>query len=399
MKSRTPYCHMVYGSSRQKKHSVMLDVIRHAQRYGIKPTARRFGCSKNTVKLWKKRFELEAMSGLRERRQGPHFIPHKTTPREERFIVKCRKKAPCYGPKRLRWAYGIQRSESAIARIIKDRGLTRKMRKKHVRKQDLRAAKAAAHVALSHHQEDVKHLYDIPYYWEQFQRLGLPKYEFTLRDTKTGFLSLGFAREYSELHSTIMTEVYLDHLKAFGISPGEITIQTDNGTEFGGGKKNINQSGFVNTIVCRYGARHQYIPPGMSNANGDVESLHSTIEREFFDLETFSSKEDFWGKAQAYQLFYNIVRPNYSKAGKTPAQMIFEERPSIDSGVLLFPVLNLDSLLCLRLDQKFYGSQGGQTLPKLPDPMQQQSRNFLIPSKLEISGCSNFYLSKMKAPS
>ena len=366
MKSRTPYCHMVYGSSREKKDSVKLELIRHAQRYGIKPAARRFGCSKNTVRLWKKRFESEAMSGLLDRRHGPKFIPHKTSVRVERHIVKCRKEAPCYGPKRLRWAYGITASEGAIARILKERDLTRKRRKKHERKQDLRAAKAAAHRALSHHQEDVKHLYDIPYYWEQFQRLGLPKYEYTLRDTKTGFLSLGFAQEYSELHSTIMTEMYLDHLKAHGISPGEITIQTDNGSEFGGGKKNINASGLVNTIVCQYGARHQYIPPGMSNANGDVESLHSTIEGEFFDIETFSSKEDFWGKAQTYQLFYNIVRPNYSKAGKTPAQMIFEERPDIDSRVLLFPVLDLDKLLSLRLDQNFLTASRGQTLPKLP---------------------------------
>lgn len=68
---------------------------------------------------------------------------------------------------------------------------------------------------------------------------------------------------------------------------------------------------------------------------------------------TFSCKADFWGKVQAYQLFYNIVRPNYSKGGKTPAQMIFEERPNINSEVLHFPVLDLDKLVCLRLNQNF----------------------------------------------
>jgi len=366
MGSRTLYCHMVYGSSREKKDSVKLDMVRYAQRLGIKPTARRFGCSKNTVRLWKRRFEEKAMSGLQDCRKGPNCIPHKTTETEEKHILVCRKHAPCYGPKRLKWAYDIKASEGAIARIIKTNGLARKRRKKYQRKQDLREAKAAAYKALSHHQEDVKHLYDLPYYWEQFLRLGLPKYQFTMRDTKSGFLALGFAEEYSELYSTIMAELYLNHLKMHGIKASEITIQTDNGSEFGGGKKNVNKSGFVNTIVCQHGARHQYIPPGMSNANGDVESLHSTIENEFFDIENFSDRDDFWTKIQAYQLFYNIVRPNYSKAGKTPAQMIFEERPTVDSRVLLFPVLDLDKEFRQRYGPENSSGLGGHTLPKLP---------------------------------
>lgn len=111
------------------------------------------------------------------------------------------------------------------------------------------------------------------------QRLGLPKYEYTLRDTKSGFLLLGFSREYSERYSTIMTEYYLNHLKTYDVDLTEIIIQTDNGSEFGGGKKNIQTPGFVNTIVCGYNAGHQYIPAGMSNANADVESVHSTIEK------------------------------------------------------------------------------------------------------------------------
>ena len=131
MKSKTPYCHMVYGSSREKKDSVKLDMVRYAQIHGIKAAARRFGCSKNTIKLWLRRFEAKAMQGLMDRRCGPKFIPHKTSEADESKIVECRKKAPCYGPKRLRWAYDIQNSESAIARIIKEHMLTRKRRKKY----------------------------------------------------------------------------------------------------------------------------------------------------------------------------------------------------------------------------------------------------------------------------
>jgi transposase len=357
---------MVFENTRAKKDAVKLDIIRYAQRLGNKAAARRFGCSKNTVKLWRRRYETQGMFGLEDCRRGPNDIPHKTSSEEEKRIIECRMKAPCYGPKRLKWAYNIQASEGAIARILKVNGLTRRPRKKYQRKQDLRAAKAAAYQALSHHQEDVKHLYDIPYYWEQLQRLGLPRYEYTLRDTKSGFLLLGFSKEYSENYSTIITEYYLNHLKAYHIDLSGITIQTDNGSEFGGGKKNIQTPGFVNTIVCGYNAHHQFIPPGMCNANADVESIHLTIEREFFDIESFTNVQDFWIKVQAYQLFYNLVRPNYSKGGKTPSQIILEERPNVDPKILFFPVLDLDEEF-----RKLHGLEkinvsGGQTLHKLP---------------------------------
>jgi hypothetical protein len=93
----------------------------------------------------------------------------------------------------------------------------------------------------------------------------------------------------------------------------------------------------------------------------------STIEKEFFDIESFVNVQDFWIKVQAYQLFYNVVRPNYSKAGKTPSQIILEERPNVDPKIFLFPVLDLDEEF-----RKLHGLEkinvsGGQTLPKLPD--------------------------------
>ena len=62
---------------------------------------------------------------------------------------------------------------------------------------------------MTHHQEDLKHLYDIPHYWVQMKQKNLPKYQWTIRDTKSGLMMLGYAQEYSELYSTIMTDKYL----------------------------------------------------------------------------------------------------------------------------------------------------------------------------------------------
>lgn len=367
-KHKTAYCHMIEQSSKEKQIQVRQAMVKYAQAHGVKPAARHFHCSKNTVKLWLRRFKEGGIGALVHQRKGPCRIPHKISQKEEKQIIKSRKHAPCYGPKRLKWAFDIRASEGAIARVLKQNKLTRKNRKKYLRKQDLRSRKAA-YTAISHHQEDVKHLYDIPYYWSQMQRLKLPKYQLTIRDTKSGFMMLGYGHEYNELYSTIMTELYINHVRSFGIPSEEIIIQTDNGAEFGGGNnRNLNKRGFIETIEKKLGATHRFIPPGMSNANADVESVHATIEDEFFDLETFKDEQDFWIKAQTYQYFYNLVRPNFSKQGKTPLQIIMEDRPQINPLVMKFPVINLDAEFRARCrkSEPEVKEVRGQYLTKLP---------------------------------
>ena len=62
---------------------------------------------------------------------------------------------------------------------------------------DLRAEKAK-YRAVSKYQADTKHLYDISRYWSQMKRLGLPEYQYTIRDVKSGSMVLGYRRECTE---------------------------------------------------------------------------------------------------------------------------------------------------------------------------------------------------------
>lgn len=363
---RTPYCSMIFRRSPEEQIALRQQIVRYAQRYGNKAASRHYGCHVRTVRTWRKRFESQGSGALQNKSRAPHTCPHKTTAEVESQIVHKREIAPCYGPKRLKFFNpSLKASEGAIYRVLKERGLLRKRRKKHRVKQDLRAVKAR-YRSLTHHQEDVKHLYDVPYYWTQMTRWKLPKYEYTIRDTKSGFTIVGFADEYSEQYSTMLTETYLSHLKSFGIDLKDVIIQTDNGAEFGARKRDVNTPGFVHTIVVEWGATHNYIPPGCSNANADVESFHSTIELEFFNLEAFASREEFFRKVQSYQYFYNFVRPNFSKAGKTPLQIALEDRPDISPHVLNFPVYDLDALFRQKMELPAINGRG-QYVPKLPE--------------------------------
>jgi transposase len=349
---------MMKGKGKAEKAEARLHAIRYAQRHGKRAAAREYGCSKNTVKLWLRRFEEEGMSGLNDKRDIPRNIPHKTTQAEENYIIKCRQKVPCYGPQRLQLFFGVKRSEGAIKRILKEHGLTRIKRKKYHKRNDLREVKAR-YKALTHHQEDTKHLYDIPRYWTQMKMLGLPKYQYTIRDTKSGFMALGYGSECSEVYAGLFTEAYIEHLKRYGIEPSELKLQSDNGSEFGGTRRKSVDYGYVYMIEQRYGARHGYIPPGMKNANADVESAHSLIESEFYDIEDFRSRAEFFRKAQLYQDFFNMIRPNFSKGTKTPWEIISQDRADIKPEVLLFPVIDIDALFRV----KFSMPSGGQVIP------------------------------------
>jgi transposase len=363
---RTPYCGMIFKRSPQEQISIRLKIVRYAQQHGNKPAARHYGCCVETVREWRKRFEDKGTEGLENKSRAPHTCPHKISKGMEEQILQKREKAPCYGPKRLKFFNpSLKASEGAIYRILKEKGVLRKRRKKYRVKQDLRDVKAR-YQSLTHHQEDVKHLYDIPYYWTQMTTHKLPKYEYTIRDTKSGFTIVAFANEYSEQYSTMLTETYLSHLKSFGVDLKDVIIQTDNGSEFGARKRDIKTPGFVNTIMLEWGASHNYIPPGCSNANADVESFHSTVELEFFNLEVFGSREEFFRKTQTYQYFYNFVRPNFSKAGKTPLQIVLEDRPCISPEVLNFPVYDLDALFRQKMELPANNGRGGY-VPKLPE--------------------------------
>jgi hypothetical protein len=59
------------------------------------------------------------------------------------------------------------------------------------------------------------------------------------------------------------------------------------------------------------------------------------------------------------RFFFNMLRPNFSKGGKTPWEILSEDRPDISPDVLLFPVVDIDALFMF----KFSMPSGGQITP------------------------------------
>lgn len=353
----------IKGTSKEHRLSVKQKVIRYAQEHGIKPSVRKFAISRNSIRTWVRRYEKEGIKGLLDQRKGPKSIKHKTPPNIEAQVIAMRKRAPCYGARRIKYFFSPDCGKSAIQRIIKQHGLTRKKRKKHQKKQDLREVKAL-YKAFTHLQYDLKHLRDIAHYWTDMKLLNLPKYQYTVRDTKTGWVFLGYSDELSELNARVMIDYVINFMKSsLPISLDSILVQTDNGAEFSGAGRRVKTASFVRALIEDIGVNHAYIPPRCCNANADVESFHNTIEEEFFDLTRMQSRDDFFRKVETYRLWYNLERPNFSKGGHSPLEIVDVEYPNeINQGKLIrISTIDLDRISCITQEMR------GQSLPNFPD--------------------------------
>lgn len=360
---RNSYLTYMIGRGKAYPFEFKVEAVFAAQELGIKPAARKFKVAVNTLRSWVRRHQKNGKKGLKDRRAGPHHIPNKIPADMEERIISIRQTAPCFGPVRIKYFYDIPCSLGAIQRVIRSNGLTRKRKKAYQKRRDLRAVKAKM-ASMTHMQMDVKHLHDIPNYWEQLKPLGLPKYQYTVRDTKSGTLLLGYSDELTELNARTMIDYVLDEMKwDLPCDIEELTVQTDNGSEFSGQARRVETAPFVQMIEKTHGANHVYIRPGHCNANADVESSHELIETEFFDLTRFKDREDFFRKVESYRLFFNFVRPNFHKGGKTPQQICASDwNSNVSYNYSLIKTLDLDKI-------SNFSYQRDQTIPDLTDSL------------------------------
>ena len=224
---------------------------------------------------------------------------------------------------------------------------SRKRRKKHVTKNNLREVKKK-YKLFERMGEDTKDLIDIPEYWPQMKRLNLPKVQYTFREISTGILFLGFANNRSLTHSVIFA-IYINHfLKKYNALPKRSRRQTDNGSEYTGGPWAIEPSDYTKIIESIPGQKHHTIIPGAHTWQSDVETIHNLMELEFYEIESFNSRQDFINKASAYQLFFNLKRPNSYKEHKTPWQLAHHKNPNLNKHLLMIPAVDLDKLLSMK---------------------------------------------------
>jgi transposase len=354
MSAPVPYFDVI----RQMKNafSYRLRLVTHARQHGLKAAARAFSTTVPTVRKWRRRYEAQGLKGLQDLSRAPHSCPHKIGGELAQRVIALRRQLPTFGAQRLKREWDLPLSHVAMQRLWREQGLIKKRRRKYQRKQDLAAWKSTFRL-FQQISADTKDLGDIPRYWPQMKRRALPAIQYTAREVRSGLQFLAFASRRSAGASALFADRIQRHLERCGVDLKHLAWQTDNGGEFIGElQQDGSRSGFPAALTF-FGSQHERIPPAAHTYQSDVETVHRLIEDEFFDLESFSSRSEFLGKASLYQLYFNLARPNSHKGGLSPWQILHQLDPHLPLDLCLLPPVFLDYRL---------NHQGGYDVPCYP---------------------------------
>jgi transposase len=348
------------------KRAHRYQMVQYALSHGVKPTARVFSTSPPIVRKWLSRFKEQGYSGLVDLSHKPHHSPRATDQHIKDHIVGLKGKYRRLGAVQVKDLENLKQSPKTIRKLWREAGIaSRKRRKKYITKQNLREVKKQFYL-FQQSCEDTKDLIDIPEYWPQMKRLNLPTVQYTRREISCGILFTGYSNGRSLIHSTLFAAYINHHMKKYEALPKDDSArcQTDNGSEFCGSWNAKEPSAYTKTIESLPGQEHTTIFPGAHRMQADVETVHSLMETEFYEIEKFTDREDFINKANTYQLFFNLERPNSYKEHKTPWQLVQEKKPDLDKRLLMTDAVDLDALLNTYTASL---AQGGNNL--LTDPL------------------------------
>ena len=340
MTSPAPYFDLIRDMRDAYNHRLRL--VQSARQWGIKATARLFQTTVPTVRKWLRRYQQQGPSGLVEHSRAPHRQPRQTPPEIEPPVVQLRQQLPTFGARRLICEFDLPVSHGALERIWRAHGLMQKRRRKYQRKQDLAAVKATGRL-FQQISADTKDLCDIPRYWPPAQRHRRPLIQYTAREVRSGLLFWAFASRRRAAASAVFAARIQHHRGRCGVDLRHLAWQTDNGSEFVGGHDPAgHRTGFPAVLGD---SQHLRIPPGAHTYQSDVETVHRLVEDEFFDLESFTNRSDFFAKATTYQLYFNLARPNSHKQNLTPWQIVQQLAPQSPLDLCWLPPLFLDYCL------------------------------------------------------
>jgi transposase len=356
--------------TKSQMHLIREKIVLHAMTHGNEEAAKRFECHRNTVSKWKGRYQKEGINGLKDYSRAPHHIPHKIT---DPAIVQeiCDKRDDSgYGAFRLKMQYDLWPSNMAINRILNENGKIEEPGNKEDQKEDLWHIKQHFKTLETKLQLDGKYLLDIPNYYVYYKLLGLPKWEYTLRDVKSGATFLSYATTEDGLNACTFITYVFEHFKHHGIDVSKLTIQMD-GASYAMNLKSQKKTDLQVLVEDIYGAKLVSIPQG-GTSQSDVETFHSLVEREFYKRRSFTSIQDFFFQVYGFNYDFNYIRKNSHKDWQPPVYFLNQDRPNTPVEVLDLPPIYLDhhpEIYWCKLDPNHITTQELQVLDLTPDEL------------------------------
>lgn len=279
----------------------------------------------NTLYSWKKSYLKYGTEGLKDASRAPKHHLNEYSDEVKELIRKIRadglKKEKRYLGEdiiahRLERDWGIKVSHSGIGKFLNRDGLIPEQNKRRRPKKE-RIKRCRIHDPGELLQLDVK--YAVKSY------AGHWFYEYDCIDMVTGVVY----GDIYEIQSNFESILFLKSLQRK--IPFKIKgIQTDNGSVFTnyytGYKKSADPSNpriHCFDLLCReLGIIHYLIDPGKPAQNGKIERFHGTVERDFYQKESFKDLNSLRRKFRDFLYYYNNEREHSANGYMTPLEKL-----------------------------------------------------------------------------
>jgi transposase InsO family protein len=286
-----------------------LAVLRHAEEVSgsVAKTCRYYGISRTLFYKWRRRYEEEGLSGLRDRSRRPKSSPSATPTEVVGKVIYLRTNYH-FGPQKismyLKRYHDIEVSTSGVWRILKRLDMSRLPSSQRYKSHDRRWKRYEKPLPGHQVQIDVKFIAPVGGRKKRF-------YQFTAIDDCTRLRVLRIYDRLNQKTAIQFVDYVLEKLP-FIVEK----VQTDNGSEF--------QSQFHWHLLDR-GIGHVYIKPATPRLNGKVERSHRIDAEEFYrqlDGVVIDSAQVFNDRLAEWEQFYNYARPHGSLDGQTPYERL-----------------------------------------------------------------------------
>lgn len=315
-------------------------MVRYALVYGIKPAARAFGTSPQTIRLWLGRYRREGLAGLKERSHRPKKAHPQATPAAvENRVVALRQTDAEAGQDRiaaLLASDGVSISGKTVGKILRKHHLIGGTGTVEIKRVSNYTRRSKPFDAI---QLDVTDLYNACGCHEQIERGVLPRYGFSLRDVATGAGFVAYARGLETHNILCFAKRTLHHLHTFGFKPS--VLYTLDGSEWF--RHNLDRA-LVDLLL-----EHAIVPslllPDEASSARSVTSFNRLLEREFYRNTTFADEPELLTKAWAFERWFNLERRDLRRK-HSPLELTQRQFPGVAPRALELEPISLDNCIC-----------------------------------------------------
>jgi transposase len=309
-------------------------MVRYALEHGVKPAARTYGTSPQTVRLWLKRYRSEGLSGLKERPKTARTPHPQTTPKNvEEKIVIFRKKYPHLGQdaiaQRLR-DENIRISGKTVGKLLHKHALLGTRSKTSQLTQRFNQPQPFEEVCF-----DLADLEQSHSYAKTVQQGLIPRYEVSLRDVATGARFVAFAKTLEPHNILCFAQKVLWHLATFSLKPSVLHVVE--GSQW---LEHKLDAALID-LLTEHRITPKFIYSHPSYLPATQAAFVQLIDLEFSEVDQI----DVYQKALELERFFNITRREPRRKA-SPFEFAQRKLPELPMAVMEFQPFCLDECDC-----------------------------------------------------